>query len=357
MSAVAKANRSASRIVSALVFMFVLAVTTNAYTIVMRGGRRIEIPSRFVVMGSTLTYETAPGIQITLQMAAIDIPATERANNGEPGSLLRRGEEAPESALPTQSPGNDLQSAQTTQARRTITNRDLESTMRRRRESERAYESRRKELGLPSVEESRKRREAESVAIGIELEQRRVAQEESEDYWRGRAADLRTEMAALDAEIEWIRGQLDEGLFSNGWGNGSFSTVTSVTPFTSFGNFGRRPFGNFGGGRHFPGDRMQRPNVFVAPRRDTGRSGRVAFGGLTSFQYARPFGIAGRLPVFPSIGGFGYTIPAYDESYERSALITHFNELSAARAGLNARWRELEQEARRAGAAPGWLRP
>ena len=32
-------------------------------------------------------------------------------------------------------------------------------------------------------------------------------------------------------------------------------------------------------------------------------------------------------------------------------------QLNAARAGLSARWRELEDEARRAGAPPGWLRP
>jgi hypothetical protein len=47
---------------------------------------------------------------------------------------------------------------------------------------------------------------------------------------------------------------------------------------------------------------------------------------------------------------------AYDYSYERSELITRFNELAGARAGFNARWRELEEEARRAGVPPGWLR-
>jgi uncharacterized coiled-coil DUF342 family protein len=42
---------------------------------------------------------------------------------------------------------------------------------------------------------------------------------------------------------------------------------------------------------------------------------------------------------------------------ERNRLISQFNELSAARSGLSAQWRELEEEARRAGAPPGWLRP
>jgi hypothetical protein len=366
-----KPGRAARQIVSVFVFMFMLAVTANAYTVVMRGGRRIEIPSRFVVTASTLTYEAAPGVQITVQMAAVDIPATEKANNEQPGSLLRRGQLTPESSRPTQSLGKDVQIGQATPTRRTITNRDLESSMRRRRESELAYESRRKQLGLPSVAESRKQAAAESDAIRIELEQRRVAEKESEDYWRGRAAALRTEMTALDAEIVWIRARLDEGPFamssgwSNGWANGSFATVTSVVPFISFGNSGRRSFGNFGAGG-FPQPGVHRPNVFVAPRQDTRITGRVAFGGGATrgqvlinpgaFPHARPRGIGSRFPG-GSVGVFGSTFPTYDYSYERSALITHFNELAAARAGLKARWRELEEEARRAGAQPGWLRP
>ena len=53
----------------------------------MHGGRRLEIPSQFVVTASTLTYEVSPGVQVTLEMAAIDIPATEKANHEVAGSL------------------------------------------------------------------------------------------------------------------------------------------------------------------------------------------------------------------------------------------------------------------------------
>jgi hypothetical protein len=63
-----------------------LCVTANAYTIVMRGGRRLEIPAQFTVTKNTLTYEAAAGIQVTLQIAAIDIAATEKANNEKPGA-------------------------------------------------------------------------------------------------------------------------------------------------------------------------------------------------------------------------------------------------------------------------------
>src|SRR5215216_4975577 len=61
-----------------------------AYTVVLRGGRRVEIPATFTVTKWTLTYEAAPGINVTLQISTIDIAATERANNEPPGALLRR---------------------------------------------------------------------------------------------------------------------------------------------------------------------------------------------------------------------------------------------------------------------------
>ena len=362
-----KSGRASSRIVSVCALMFILTVTANAYTVVMRGGRRIEIPSQFVVTTSTLTYETAPGVQITLQMATIDISATDEANNEQPGSLLRRAQLTPLSSLSAQTSGSEVQISSATPARRTITNRDLESSRRRRHESELAYENRRKQLGLPSVAESRRQAAAESEAIALELEQRRFTEKESEDYWRGRAAALRTEIAELDAEIAWIQGRVEEGSFplSNGWGNGSFtSVITSDNPFSPFGNFGRRSYGNYGASG-FPGYRERRSNVYVAPGQNSRTTGRGAFGnrgrrgrGLFNpgnFPYGDPYGIGGRFPGYPNV--YGQTVPDYDYSYERSELINHFNELAARRAGLNARWRALEEEARRAGAPPGWLRP
>jgi len=345
MNALHATIRTLGRVISVFVFVCVVTAAVNAYTVIMRGGRRIEIPSNFVVTTSTLTYEVSAGVQVTLNLAAIDIPATETANNELPGSLLRR--------VPAAATEPQLRSEKETAAapplRHTITNRDLETSSRRRREAELAYERRRKELGLPSVEESRRQTALESESIARELEQTRTSERDSESYWRARATELRTEIAALDAQIRFVRSQLDEPLFSGT--NGSFASVTSVVPFISFGNTGRH--GGFG-------SRGEHPRVFAAPRSGVQVSGRVVFGaGATQgrvfpspgrFGRSRQFG----LPLF----GWPNAIPwqPYDIS-ERSQLITQFNELGAARAGLSARWRELEDEARRAGAPPGWLRP
>ena len=74
-------NRSSLfRILSVFILVVCFSVAANAYTVVMRGGRRVEIPSHFLLTDSTLTYEVARGIQITIAVAAIDIPATEKAN-------------------------------------------------------------------------------------------------------------------------------------------------------------------------------------------------------------------------------------------------------------------------------------
>ena len=339
-------RRNLARIVSALALACLLAATASAYTVVMKGGRRIEIPSNFVVTAATVTYEVSAGIQITLNLAAIDVAATEKANHESAGSFLRR--------ITTESNVLSRQESSGRSATHTITNRDLESSSRRRQESELAYERRRKELGLPSVAESRRKAEAESALIGTELQQTGAAETELEGYWRARASALRTEIATVDAELNYVRRQLDEALFPST--NGSFTTLVNVVPFPSFGQFGRGPFAR---------PVSPRPGIFVAPQGGTQRGGRFALRGGSArgqvfpnpsgFHRVRP--LASPLLAPPNLTVFDSPGFATDYAYERSELVTQLNQLAATRAGLSARWRALEDEARRAGAPPGWLRP
>lgn len=337
MRAVSTLKSFARQISIVIGVLFAFCAVANAYTIVMRDGRRVEIPSQFVVTTSTVTYEVSPGVQITLNISAVDIAATEKINNEPVGSFPRRALTSADLAVETAKPV----------ARRTITNRDLESVAVRRRASEIAYENRRKQLGLPSLEESRRETAIQSALLTSELRRTKAQEQDSEAYWRSRAAALRTEIAAVDAELQYVRGQLDQPIFPNP--TSSFTTVVSVAPFGRFGGFGRQGFPTT----------PPRPGIFLAPN----VSGRVRFGSTLTrgqvfvnplqFHSARSFG--GQILPVSNLPFFGSSQP-YDFSYERSALITRFNELSATRAGLNARWRELEDEARRAGALPGWLR-
>jgi hypothetical protein len=346
-------KRIARRTASVSIVILLLVLVANAYTVVMLGGRRVEIPSRFVVTPATLTYEVAEGIQITIPMAAIDVAATEKANHELPGSLLARAK----SVQPTVS--KDGFKKQTASVRRTITNRDLEALRRKRQETDSAYESKRKQLGLPSMAEQRKLAAAELDRVTTELREKRMALQETEDYWRQRATGLRTEMAALDAELNYIRSRLEEGPA----GTARVGSIGSIVGFGFRGrrNFGNRSFGGFGGGP-FHG---QMPQAQLAPTYGPQIRARVGFGGGATLgqvlvdpgavHHSRDVGAA--FGVLPGVTFFGSPVQGYDFTYERSELITMFNHLAAVRAGLSARFRELEEEARHAGVAPGWLRP
>ena len=217
------------RVFFAVVFLALTVSAVNAYTVVMRDGRRVEIPNEFTVTNSTLTYEVSNGFQKTILLNAVDIAATERANGEPTGSLLQRAA-APKS----------VQTPPQTRARagRSITNQDLEVYRKARVENE----TRRKELGLPSLEER------QSEVAGIQertLEQVRSMRAQEEAYWRSRADALRAEMAANQAQAELSRQRSQDIPLSYSYGAfpGFFPSDT-----LGFGIAG----GGFGRFRRFP---------------------------------------------------------------------------------------------------------
>ena len=234
-----------------VVFLALTVSAVNAYTVVMRDGRRVEIPNEFTVTNSTLTYEVSNGFQVTIQLNSVDIPATERANGAPTGSFLQRTAAAAVPTTPQTRP----------RASRSITNRDLEDYRKAREDNDRAYEIRRQELGLPSMEE--RRREVAAIEDRT-LEQVRSMRAQEEAFWRSRAEALRAEMAAKEAQFgrqqpEWSYSSFGgfPGFFDGvgfGFPDGRFGRfgrfsrspfdgflATPITPFPQFGGHGRRP--------------------------------------------------------------------------------------------------------------------
>lgn len=178
-----------------LMLLVITAAVANAYTVIMRDGRTVEIPNEFTVSNSTLTYQVGSGMQITLQLNSIDIAATERANREAPGSLLKRAN-APKAAV------EPVPQTRRGTAARSITNADLEKHRRARVESEKEYENLRRDLGLPSMEE--RRQEAAAITERT-IEHVRNLRAQEEALWRSRADALRAEMAARQAQFEFSR--------------------------------------------------------------------------------------------------------------------------------------------------------
>jgi hypothetical protein len=327
-----------------VLLLVIAASAAQAYTIVMKDGRRVEIPNQFTITKSTLTYEVSAGFQITIQLATVDVAATERANGQPKGSLLLI------SAVPKV---RTIKTELRPKAERSITNTDLESYRKARVENEQAYEKRRKELGLPSLEERRREIAAIEERTQQQLLSMRSQEESSEEYWRERAAPLRAEIAATQAQIDFVRRRLDE-----------------LPPTFSFGAFSTTiPFGTVGPVvTGFPFQNLITPNVFAPSIVGSGFNARVGFNSGSNFGRGNSpgminrgrFGHGGldgrRFPPFSRGSLLAIPFQSYDYGFERSELASQLNQLLMTQAGLRARWRELEEEARKAGAYPGWLR-
>jgi hypothetical protein len=204
-----------NRVLSVALFLFLAVSVVNAYTVVMRDGRRVQIPNEFTVTNSTLTYNIGKGMQKTILLNTVDISATERANGEAPGSLLTRASLPKPTVERAPQTRHDI-------AKRSITNADLEKYRRARIESE----DQRKDLGLPSLEERRR----EVAAIDDRTtEQVRSMRAQEEAYWRTRADALRAEMEA-NAQQQSLRQMPQEMPFSY-----SFEGFPAFWPFDSVG--------------------------------------------------------------------------------------------------------------------------
>ncbi|MDX6612721.1 MAG: hypothetical protein QOD75_1907 [Blastocatellia bacterium] len=343
-------RRAVGRIVLAATVVVLLPTLVAAYTLVLRDGRQIEASGKITVTASTLTYERAPGFNVTLNLSIIDIPATERINHLPPGGFVKLTEAR-----------SAQQQVETGSRRVTITNAQLEPSRRARLQSERAYEQRRRELGLPTLEETRRREQMEAEQIRAALSEQRTLHENDEAYWRGRANELRSEFVEVNGQISYLNGRLAELPTARVWTGtmiGPGGWVLPGVPFPS---------------RRWTGTPMPgRGGIPVWPG-GTNVSGQVRFGAGPVRVGATLNPGFGRVPFGQGRGGFGsrapwsfgspypYVLvsqpPPFDQSYERAALTEKLNEMLTRRAGIQARWRLLEEEARRAGAPPGWLRP
>jgi len=339
--------RSLTKFLLVNVIVVVMANVAAAYTIVFRSGLHLEVPETFEVGTATVTYELAPGINKTLQLALIDIAATEAANLETPGGFFNH---SPQPAIA--SPAPPIQ-----RASRTLTNADLEPIRQRRIESEKGYEKRRIELGLPTVEESRRRQAAGEEGMLALARQRATEDAGKQAYWRNRASTLRGDFASVDAQVDYLRSRSAEnqspisnyGAYPNVYGG-----YPNVDEYPNNGSYPRVY------GRYDPYERYRSRNsrTYAAPQRGalnqaqnrgliTRGSGRLRtqaptrrrsrFGAQLISPYTDPF-----------------QPPVYGNSYYQDDRLDN---LLMRRAELEAQWRTLENEARNARVPQAWLLP
>src|ERR1043166_5332163 len=318
-------------------FILAIAVTASAYTLVLRDGRRIDIPSEFILTRTTLTYEISPGFNQPLLLTLIDVATTERANGEQLGGFFKHRPETDSTASNNQPVGPAV---------RTLTNLDLDGARQRRVESEQAYESRRKQLGLPTVEESRRRQEAGAEEMRELARAKDAAKARDEAYWKGRARELRAEIAMVDSQISYLRGRIydanQNAMQNRGWVTGVYPTWRNG-PWLPNGAGGNFPNGRYPRNRpNGPIIGLGLPNIYGAPN-VYGYPGPYDYPGSYGYPpYGYPNGPTNNNPPYTSDG---------------VELNSRLDDLLVRRQGLAMQWRQLEDDARDARVPQVWLEP
>lgn len=330
-----RSRKMLTRFLFVTVILVVLANVAGAYTIVFRDGHRIELPATFEVGIMTVTFELAPRINKTLQLALIDVAATERANLETPGSFFKH---APQPAIATPAP--PIQ-----RAVRTLTNVDLEPIRQRRIESEKAHEKRRIELGLPPIEETRQQRAAEEEETLALARQGATEDARIETYWRDRASALRSDFNSVDAQIEYLRSRpvQNQRPFYN-----SYPNVYGYPNNGSYPNVYGYPTG-----RQYPSpyDRRRSPNLgtIAAPNRGVINTDSGPLRSQIPRRRRLDFGVQLISPDTTPYQPF-----VYGNSYNQDDRLDN---LLMRRVELEALWRALESDARNASVPQAWLLP
>lgn len=178
------------RVVLALIVLGASAAAAPAYTIVLRGGERIEIGEFYWLAGSTMSWVSPRGERRSIDLSSVNLDATAK-QNGEAVSVfidraIRRG------AVVTSQVADASPRAETETEPLTITTADLAPL---RDERERAEAERRIPSVLPPLGAPREETPSEDTAA-------------TEERWREEARQLREQLDVEQAQIDALFAEL-----------------------------------------------------------------------------------------------------------------------------------------------------
>lgn len=215
---------------------------------------------------------------------------------------------------------------------RTVTNLDLEKFRVEREAADRELRARYKRLGLPSPEEIQKETERRNAEFGRYSDQLRAERINSQNGIIARANFLRSQIAALDAQIAYLRGGGTRSAYRGG------QTV-------SFGSYGY-----YGGGRYrgYQSSDDLRRIAQLPPNMRSAAEYALSFPTAESIRRQATEGV--RVASSRGYrGGYGIAPVVVYQNQPTSDSPGTLLYLESQRAGLMAQWRAIEEEARRAG--------
>lgn len=203
-------------VVIAAMFVFLLPAAADAYTLVLRSGRQVNVPDDFKVTNAAVIYETSPGFFVTVWLTNVDTAATEKANAEPAGSFVSRINREPDETVAATT--QESVKAESLPARRVVTNKELEPLRLRREAQEAEYERTRRERGMPSKEELRWRIEEQDRRLRELTIQMQAERAEAE------AESLRSEVFNVRRELNDLSLRLSQqpGAYVNVYASPSY---------------------------------------------------------------------------------------------------------------------------------------
>lgn len=223
------------------------------------------------------------------------------------------------------------------QQTRTVTNADLEKFRQQRLESERNLKERYAELGFPSpaqIERQNRERRAAMEEYSDELRRRRLF---SQNDIVAEANALRSEIASVEAQINYLRNQ------GGGSYRGGTAIISSYLPYGGYGNYGG-----------FRRNRTPLRQISRLPRNMRAVQESAAMYPNSQSIYNQSIGNV-RIGGGRVRGGNGYYRGGYvapvivGGTYDANNTSDQLIYLEQTRAGLLAEWQIVEEKARRAG--------
>jgi hypothetical protein len=240
----------ASVTVLAALLIFLLAATADAYTLVLRSGRHVNVPDDFRVTPSAVVYETSPGFSVTVWLTNVDVAATERANAETAGSFARRITQGAASSSAAPAQGASMAGGRA--GTKVITNKELEPLRLRREAQEAEYERTRGERGMPSKQELRRRFEEQDRRLRQLTLQMQAERAESElESMRSELFNVRRELNELGSRLSQQTGDYAPAyaLPNYPYYYAPPALIITRAPFGRRGGFGRGDFGPHTHGR------------------------------------------------------------------------------------------------------------
>ncbi len=250
---------------------------------------------------------------------------------------------------------------------KTVTNADLEKFRQKRVQAETEYRKNYEKLGFPSPEEQAREREQSRFEAEETIARRREQRMENEGDFSAQAAGLRREIAAVEAQISYVASlfpvnQSPTSYYTGGVAPFGYSRYGRANSIWRGDNTGRVFFGgSFRSRAGFGNARPSAPqiqNFYRANNLNNRRGGiygrntrPIRNGAGISIGIGGGFGNINNGQFYGYAPTYGYYIPVVVDRYDytQDEAVTELRRLEQQRAGLYAKWRLLQDEAKKAG--------